>query len=73
LRPYKIEDSLPLLEQKPLINTNQMLAEGLSPGFQIAYQKVESSAIKFAFDIEKLDAREYFPYSDENINCFCLF
>jgi DNA-directed RNA polymerase subunit RPC12/RpoP len=48
--------SLSLLQQNPVVNTVRKPAEGLSSDFQIAYQQVESNAIRLAFDIEKLDS-----------------
>jgi DNA-directed RNA polymerase subunit RPC12/RpoP len=44
------------LHQNPVTNTIRKPAEGLSSDFQIAYQKVESNAIRLAFDLEKLDS-----------------
>jgi DNA-directed RNA polymerase subunit RPC12/RpoP len=45
-----------LLQQKALNNTIRKPAEGLSSDFQVAYQQVESNAIKLYFDIDKLDS-----------------
>jgi hypothetical protein len=45
-----------LLQHKPMTREIQKPTKGLSSDLQVAYQQLESDAIRFAFDIEKLDS-----------------